>query len=120
MMEIGAEGMSPYVHRMPILNPLYDAKTLTNAENTSIAKCDDRSMSEDNKMKKVGELAADAMKQMGRPWPMPGTLKGNLEKAGFVDVEEVIFKQPIGVWPKDKRYCIESDRDLDSPPAALH
>ncbi|KAI5816390.1 hypothetical protein BZA77DRAFT_353950 [Pyronema omphalodes] len=40
---------------------------------------------------------------INRPWPVAGTLKTRLEKARFVDVHEVKFKEPIGPWPKDKR-----------------
>lgn len=29
-------------------------------------------------------------------------MRSSIEKAGFVDVHEVVYKIPIGPWPKDK------------------
>lgn len=29
------------------------------------------------------------------------TMRGSMEKAGFVDIHEKMYKWPIGPWPKD-------------------
>ncbi|CCX10657.1 Similar to Demethylmenaquinone methyltransferase; acc. no. Q72HI4 [Pyronema omphalodes CBS 100304] len=68
-----------------------------------VAFSDDETMAEDNAYKKCCELLNKTMETINRPWPVAGTLKARLEKAGFVDVHEVRFKQPVGPWPKDKR-----------------
>jgi hypothetical protein len=49
-------------------------------------------------------MMGDAMAKVGRPWPTKGVLKAHLEQAGFVDVVEECYPQPLGTWPKDQRY----------------
>ena len=60
-------------------------------------------MAEDNAMKRVFALVGDAMEKIQRPFPTKSVLKARLEKAGFVDVQEVVIKQIFGPWPKNKR-----------------
>ncbi|KAF8245687.1 S-adenosyl-L-methionine-dependent methyltransferase, partial [Wilcoxina mikolae CBS 423.85] len=48
------------------------------------------------------DLCKDAMARIGRPFPTGATLKGYLEKAGFVDVKLQDFKMPLGPWAKDQ------------------
>jgi hypothetical protein len=46
----------------------------------------------------------EAMEKINRPFPCSAQqLTDKLEKAGFVDVQYKLFKQPVGLWPKDKR-----------------
>ncbi|KAI5856820.1 S-adenosyl-L-methionine-dependent methyltransferase [Tricharina praecox] len=58
---------------------------------------------EDNPLRASFDMIVDAMSQIGRTFPQPGVLKERLEQAGFVDVTEVCYKQPLGPWPKDKK-----------------
>jgi hypothetical protein len=44
----------------------------------------------------------DAMRKSGRIGPSEEQLKTRLEKAGFVDVQTFIVKQPLGPWAKAK------------------
>jgi hypothetical protein len=43
------------------------------------------------------------MTKFGRPPVLGVHLKERLENAGFVGVQMLRFKQPMGPWPKDKR-----------------
>ncbi|KAF8476801.1 S-adenosyl-L-methionine-dependent methyltransferase [Kalaharituber pfeilii] len=44
-----------------------------------------------------------AAESMGRPTRIARFMKGKLERAGFVDVEERTAVWPVAPWPKDKR-----------------
>jgi hypothetical protein len=50
-----------------------------------------------------GDSFFEAAEKFGTPCDTPAKLKGWMEEAGFVDVEEHILKLPVGPWPKDKR-----------------
>ena len=41
--------------------------------------------------------------KMGASISAPTTWKGIMERVGFLDVKETIFKIPSGAWPKDRR-----------------
>ncbi len=45
----------------------------------------------------------DAAMTLGRPLRIANKLKRWFEEAGFVDVEERVFKQPMNPWPEDQR-----------------
>jgi hypothetical protein len=48
---------------------------------------------------------AEAMAKINRPFP--SSVKGlteKLEKAGFVDIVHRLYKQPVGLWPKEKKF----------------
>lgn len=40
----------------------------------------------------------------GRPLNTQETMKASIEKAGFINVQEKLYKCPIGSWPRDKIY----------------
>jgi hypothetical protein len=61
-------------------------------------------LSDDHGLRKVCRMMGDAMGKVGRPWPAKGVLKAHLEQAGFIDVVEESYPQPLGTWPKDQRY----------------
>jgi len=61
-------------------------------------------MPENHGAKRFMDLLCSAMQKLGRPAYVTGeSLKENLEKAGFVDVKVLGYKQPFGPWPKEKR-----------------
>lgn len=60
-------------------------------------------MKDDNAMKVAFDLCNDAMAKIGRSYPVQGTGRARLEAAGFVDVHEVLYKQPLAPWPRDKK-----------------
>lgn len=49
------------------------------------------------------EKLREALRKMGRPPPELGSMKKQLEKAGFEDVQTMSVKEPCGPWPKDLR-----------------
>jgi hypothetical protein len=56
----------------------------------------------DNALVRWGNALDEAMRKSGPVRPTEELLKTRLEKAGFVDVQAFIVKQPIGPWPKAK------------------
>ncbi|KAI5845219.1 S-adenosyl-L-methionine-dependent methyltransferase [Morchella snyderi] len=48
-------------------------------------------------------LGIEASEKAGRPFDITDKLKGWMEDALFINVEESIFKVPIGSWPKDPK-----------------
>ena len=65
---------------------------------------DDNTMADDNPTKIYFNHLNRALAAVGRPGVTQASLKKLLEDAGFVDVKLVQEKQPIGQWPKSKKY----------------
>ncbi|KAJ5153940.1 uncharacterized protein N7500_009379 [Penicillium coprophilum] len=69
---------------------------------------DVRVYSDDNTLKENGTLASwgdnfiACSERAGRSLLTQETMRGAIEKAGFVDVQEKLYKVPLGPWPKDK------------------
>ncbi|EEQ90671.2 TAM domain methyltransferase [Blastomyces dermatitidis ER-3] len=49
------------------------------------------------------QLLEEASRQVGKELGVEGSWKQWMEQAGFVDVEEVVFKVPLSPWPQDPR-----------------
>jgi len=64
-------------------------------------------MSDDNSLgpgfERMLSLFNKALVKIGRPSPTGEGMKRSLEKAGFVNVQVVTKKEPLGIWPRDKR-----------------
>lgn len=54
-------------------------------------------------LKKYGELFREGGKIMDRPFFVRELQEEAFNKAGFVDQQKVIYKIPIGGWPKDPK-----------------
>lgn len=65
-------------------------------------ECDDNSIPPDNVLFTWGPRFFAAGEKLGKSLDITGTMRGSIEKAGFVDVHEQTTKWPIGPWPKDK------------------
>lgn len=71
---------------------------------------DVRIMSDDGSLNPDGFLAGwgpnflGCAERAGRPLNTQLTMKASIEKAGFVNVQEKLYKCPIGSWPRDKIY----------------
>lgn len=65
--------------------------------------CDDDSLSEDNILQTFGPNVLDAAERSGHPGRTLHTMRSAMEKAGFVDIHEKVYKWPIGPWPRDPR-----------------
>lgn len=65
--------------------------------------CDDGTLRQDWMFLQWMAHLDDAAMTLGRPLRIANKLKRWYEEAGFVDVEERVFKQPMNPWPEDKR-----------------
>ncbi|EFX02944.1 hypothetical protein CMQ_2873 [Grosmannia clavigera kw1407] len=64
--------------------------------------CDDETMLDDDPLKYVYELGAKAFKLFGMDVLIPQQLEAILRAAGFVNIQCIPKKVPIGVWAQDK------------------
>ncbi|KAH0845446.1 hypothetical protein FOPE_11680 [Fonsecaea pedrosoi] len=62
---------------------------------------DDGSLAPDSLLAGWGQTFLDCARRAGRPLDTQLTMKAKIEAAGFVDVQEHLYKCPIGAWPKD-------------------
>jgi len=60
-------------------------------------------MPEDSALVQWSQLSNEATESIGRPFLIAGQVKGWMEKAGFEDVTEKVYKVPVGPWCKDKK-----------------
>lgn len=67
-------------------------------------KCDDGSIPEDHILHRWGPVFWRCAEKSGRPLDTEQTMRASVEKAGFVNVHEKLYKCPIGGWPKEKIY----------------
>ena len=63
---------------------------------------DDGSLDPNSLLAGWGDNFVGSSERAGRSLDTHKTMKAKIEAAGFVDVEEHLYKCPIGVWPKDK------------------
>jgi SAM-dependent methyltransferase len=66
-------------------------------------KSDDNTLPDDSSYKEVASIFFQISESIGASAEAPRFYKERMEKAGFVDVVERIFKVPTNPWPKDKR-----------------
>ncbi|KKA18599.1 hypothetical protein T310_7458 [Rasamsonia emersonii CBS 393.64] len=62
---------------------------------------DDGSLPPDSLLAGWGPTFLGCGERSGRPLDTQLTMRAAIEKAGFVDVHEKLYKCPIGAWPKD-------------------
>ena len=62
---------------------------------------DDDSLPKDNILHTWGPNIIGAASNSGRPADTLDTMREQIEKAGFVDIHEKVYKWPIGPWPRD-------------------
>lgn len=63
---------------------------------------DDGSLPKDSLLAGWGANFLGCAERAGRPLDTQLTMKEAIERAGFVDVQEKLYKCPIGNWPKDR------------------
>jgi SAM-dependent methyltransferase len=66
-------------------------------------RSDDNTLAADSFLKEVERLFFEMADAMGTSLHAPTLWKAQLERAGFVDTRERIFKIPQGIWPRDRR-----------------
>lgn len=62
---------------------------------------DDGTLPEDSLLAGWGPTFLGCGERSGRPLNTQTTMRAAIEKAGFRDVHEKLYKCPIGTWPKD-------------------
>jgi SAM-dependent methyltransferase len=67
----------------------------------SIPFCDDGTMPADWPFLEWSKIVHEAAVTAERPVDIANRLKGWYEQAGFVDVQEQVFKMPMTGWPRD-------------------
>jgi SAM-dependent methyltransferase len=66
-------------------------------------RSDDNTIPKDSAYLEAGKIFFEMAHKMGSPLEAPRSWKEQVERNGFVDVREVLYKLPMGPWPKDKR-----------------
>ena len=66
--------------------------------------CDDGTLSTESNLWKWMLLVMEGMEKLGRPVTAAQQWKTMMEKAGFEDVVETVYKWPTNKWPRDKQY----------------
>lgn len=64
---------------------------------------DDGSVVPDSILDRWGRTLLEAGDRSGRDFRTHAQIKGQLETTGFEDVNEIVFKLPIGPWSEDPR-----------------
>ncbi|KAJ5647004.1 hypothetical protein N7490_003376, partial [Penicillium lividum] len=62
---------------------------------------DDNSLPKDSLLDQWGDMWYPCSERAGRPLQVEKHMRANLEKAGFVDIKEVVYKVPLGPWARD-------------------
>jgi SAM-dependent methyltransferase len=65
-------------------------------------RSDDGTLKDDSFLKEVERLFFQMGDAMGTPTTAPATWREKMETAGFVDVDEAVYKVPQGIWPRDE------------------
>ena len=63
---------------------------------------DDGTLQEGGTLATWGDNFIGCSERAGRSLLTQETMQSSMEKAGFVDVQEKLYKIPLGPWPKDK------------------
>lgn len=63
---------------------------------------DDGTLKEDSLLAGWGDMFISCSAQAGRSLTTQETMRGAMEKAGFVDTHEKLYRIPLGPWAKDK------------------
>ncbi|KAF4451678.1 hypothetical protein F53441_5357 [Fusarium austroafricanum] len=76
---------------------------IENHEASSTITSDDGTVKEDSAMGQWGKFFIEGGKKLGATFTVveDDTQKKEMEKAGFVDIQEFEYKCPVGEWPKD-------------------
>ncbi|OQE00705.1 hypothetical protein PENVUL_c047G01343 [Penicillium vulpinum] len=73
-------------------------------ESSPCIECDDGSLPANSILREWGPNMNACGARAGRPLETIDTMRGAMEKAGFVDLHEQVYRWPIGPWARDKKY----------------
>jgi SAM-dependent methyltransferase len=65
--------------------------------------CDDETMDENSSFKLWFKLINEGSEHAKRPLTAWKSIKGHLESLGYEDIEETVYKWPVGMWPRSKK-----------------
>lgn len=65
---------------------------------------DDDSLPADSIVAGWGPNFLGCAERSGRPLDTQLTMKASIENAGFINVQDKLYKCPLGSWPRDKIY----------------
>jgi SAM-dependent methyltransferase len=65
-------------------------------------QADDGTLPADSELAQLGPRGCDCAERAGRSLKIQETMRQRIEAAGFVNVQERLYKCPVGTWPKDK------------------
>lgn len=63
---------------------------------------DDGTLTEEKALYTWGDIFIGCSERAGQSLLTQETMRGSIEKAGFVDVHEKLYKIPLGPWAKDR------------------
>ena len=73
------------------------------ADLTNPPRSDDDTIPQDSQLVKFFELLTSGCKEVGRDLYAPLKWRSQLHDSGFSNIQEKIFKVPVGGWPKDRK-----------------
>lgn len=69
-----------------------------------IDRCDDDTLPPDSALAKWGPRFHRMGEKCGRPFDVLHTMRGSIEAAGFTNIQEKLYKVPVGGWAKHPLY----------------
>ena len=105
-----SETLSPNPVSLPLPNPISSSSNLQpggyveTKEAEAPARSDDDSIPKSSTLRVWEEKCREACVLIGQPLDVAENLKRWIEEAGFVDVEERLYKLPMNTWPKDEEF----------------
>lgn len=122
-----------YIHTRVLLGSFTDFKEIVarafhylkpgghfeSQEIMSTPYCDDGTMPENWTFKEWMSTLDEAAMQADRPLRIASRLKRWYQEAGFVDVQEKVFRMPINSWPRDRHLKVLGRMSQDNWLAAL-
>ncbi|KAJ5923738.1 S-adenosyl-L-methionine-dependent methyltransferase [Penicillium verhagenii] len=62
---------------------------------------DDKSLPQDTILSQWADIWHPVSERAGRPFQVQDKMRSSLEKAGFVEIQEKVYKVPVGPWARD-------------------
>lgn len=66
-------------------------------------KSSDGTLAPDSPLRRFSELYCEAGEITGQTFEIAEKMRGEIEKAGFTNIHEKVYKDPMGAWPADPK-----------------
>lgn len=76
---------------------------LEHSETSPVTRSDDGTVGVGDAFDEGGKYAVECGQLVGKPFNIEPHLKDMITEAGFVDVQEIKYKWPIGDWPAEAK-----------------